>query len=58
MDYDVIDVRVGLSNNDLYDEITKNFEIDKRNMVENFRYKGYNGDANNPKYGQAVIKRK
>ena len=36
----------------------KNFEIDKRNMVENFRYKGYNGDANNPKYGQAVIKRK
>jgi hypothetical protein len=27
-------------------------------MVENFRYKGYNGDANNPKYGQAVIKRK
>ena len=58
MNYEVNDVRVGLSNNDLYDEIVNNFEIDKRNMVENFRYKGYNGDANNPKYGQAIIKRK
>lgn len=49
--------RIGMANNDLSDMLINEFDIEKNNMLANFNYKGYNGDANDKNYGQAIIYR-
>ena len=50
--------RIGMARNDLSDVIISEFNIDKNNMLANFNYKGYNGDANDKNYGQAIVYRR
>ena len=47
-----------MARNDLSDVIISEFNIDKNNMLANFNYKGYNGDANDKNYGQAIVYRR
>lgn len=52
--YNIYDIRIGLKNNDLYDLLVDNFEVTKE-MLDNYGYEGYGGDANDLEYGQVVI---
>lgn len=52
--YSIYDVRIGLKNNDLYDLLVGNFEVVKE-MLDNYGYEGYEGDANDLEYGQVII---
>lgn len=54
--YKVEDIRIGMSNNDLNEIILKKkLKILHSNLLKNYSYKNYEGDANKSE-GQAVIK--
>lgn len=55
--YNIENVRIGMRNNDLEEEIKKYFKIEKINLYENYEYKNYDSDANTEK-GQAIIERR
>lgn len=50
--------RIGMARNDLSEVIIPNFEVNKDTMLANFNYRGYNGDANDKNYGQAIVYRR
>lgn len=52
--YEVNDIRIGMNNNDLADELKECYKISNNNMLSNYHYKNYEGDANS-KNGQAII---
>ncbi len=54
--YNVRSVRIGMNNNDLAYELEKLFVITKENLLENYNYGYYLGDANCKTTGQAIIK--
>lgn len=57
--YKVNQIRIGMRENDLKKEILDfNIKIDHTDLLENYPYKNYDGDANDKREGQAVIKRK
>ena len=49
----VNDIRIGMNNNDLYDEVKECYKI-TNNMLLNYNYHNYEGDANS-KNGQAIV---
>ena len=49
----VRDIRIGMNNNDLFDEVKECYKI-TNNMLQNYNYRNYEGDANS-KNGQAII---
>lgn len=53
--YSVDDIRIGMTRNDLYNEIKEQFKIENENLLENIKYGTYIGDASD---GQAIIERK
>ena len=55
--YLVEEVRIGMLRNDLEEEIIKsNIPIVHKDLLDNYPYKNYSGDANNKEKGQAIIK--
>lgn len=55
--YEVIDVRMGMLRNDLKEEIlAKKIKIVHKNLLKNYNYKDYAGDANDEIEGQAIVK--
>jgi hypothetical protein len=55
----VNEIRVGMCRNDLNDVIEfENYNIVKNNLLENYEFHHYQGDANNKAFGQAIIYKK
>jgi ArsR family metal-binding transcriptional regulator len=52
---EIREVRVGMKNNDLFTE--SDLKIVKSNLLPNYPYKKYDGDANHPDYGQGILYR-
>lgn len=56
---DVNESRVGLLRNDLLKQIVESdFEILHNQLLSNYRFNNYEGDANDPMFGQALIYKK
>jgi hypothetical protein len=47
------EVRIGMLRNDLISD--KDIEVVKTDLLENYAYKNYDGDANDPQYGQGIL---
>ena len=54
--YEVNDIRMGMDLNDLDYEIREKFPVVHDNLLDNYHYDNYEGNANDKKEGQAVIK--
>ena len=55
----VNEVRVGLLRNDLLRQIIEaKYDIERNQMLSNYKFKNYMGDANDPIFGQAIIYKK
>lgn len=53
---DISQVSVGMGVNDLKETIIEyGLEVVYSDLLENFSYNGYPGDANNPEHGQAIL---
>ena len=56
---DVNESRVGLLRNDLLKQIVESdYEILHNQLLSNYRFNNYEGDANDPLFGQALIYKK
>ena len=55
----VDEIRIGMTRNDLnYVLEFENYKIEKDNLLENYEFNHYQGDANNKAFGQAIIYKK
>ena len=55
----VDEIRIGMSRNDLnYIIEFEQYNIEKNNLLKNYEFKRYQGDANNKAFGQAIIYKK